>query len=150
MPATIPPEVTCVFGRVGLVLVVGLAIASGCGSADGGAMPGPATTAENATLPARLALSLRDHGRTIRVARSTRITLVLGSRYRWTDPTSAGKVTANAVVSDDITGAQLWKLQPRKLGLAPVRSVGTPACRPTAANCPDGPRRFLVTLDVRE
>ena len=137
-------------GRFGAVLVVGLVLASGCGSEDVQAGPAQEPAALEAKLPARLALSLRDHGRTIRVARSTKITLVLGGRYRWTDPKSGGAVVANEVVSDEITSAQMWELRARRTGLARLSSVGTPACRPAAVGCPPQSRRYTVTLDVRK
>jgi hypothetical protein len=141
--------VRLVVGRFGALLVVGLVLASGCGSesVQAGATHEPG--AQEARLPARLALSLGDHGRTIRVARFTKITLVLGGRYRWTDPKSGGAVVANEVVSDEITSAQMWELRARRIGLARLTSAGSPACRPAAVGCPQ-PRRFAITLDVRK
>jgi hypothetical protein len=94
-------------------------------------------------------LTLRDDGRVVRVRRSTRITLLLGGRYRWSDPVSGGAIAANAVVSDAPTTSQVWELRPRRTGKARVRSTGSPACRPTSAGCPETARRFSVTLDVR-
>ena len=99
--------------------------------------------------PARVVLGLDDQGRTIRVTRSTRLLLVLGGRYRWSDPASAGAVDVDAVISDSPTKWQTWELRPKRLGLARLTSAGSPACRPTTPDCPTSGRRYTVTLDVR-
>ena len=100
--------------------------------------------------PARLLLTVRDQGRTVRVSRSTRITLVLGGRYRWSKPRSTGvRVDVQAVLSDAPTGGQTWELRPLGRGRAPLTSTGSPACRPTTPGCPTVARRYTVTLDVR-
>lgn len=124
------------------ILLVAL-VAVGCGSSDGGA----AATATSA--PDRLALGLRDHGKTIPVTRSTRITLVLPSRYRWSQPVSTGAhVEANETVSDAPTGGQVWELVLHETGRARLTTRGSPACRSATPGCPAAPRRYVVTLVV--
>jgi hypothetical protein len=129
---------------VRLALVSSALLAGACGSASG-----QADTAEPAAAEKRVVLTIRDHGRTLAVSRRDRITLSLGGRYRWSTPRSGGAVTAHEEVSDAPTGAQLWELEPRRLGRARLTSTGSPACRPTAAGCPETARRFVVTLLVR-
>ena len=125
---------------MGLVVLV----AVGCGSSGGEA----AVTAEPRV--DRLVLGLRDHGRTVEVTRATRITLVLPSRYRWSQPVSSGAhVEANETLSDAPTGGQMWELQAHETGRARLTTRGSPACRPATPGCPAAPRRYVVTLVVR-
>ncbi len=134
----------------GVLLVAAIALGSGCATAGGEAVPDrQSTTDSSVTLPSKLVLTLRDHGRTIRVARTRRLVLVLGGRYRWNDPTSGGAIHASEIVSDAPSGAQMWDLRALRTGVATLRSRGTPACRPTAAGCPKTARRVVVRLDVR-
>lgn len=141
---------------VGAALASALVVAFGYGSQQLRAPDTmPVSLAETTTVgsparPARLVLTLRDHGRTVRVTRSTRITLVLGGRYRWSKPMSTGvRVDIQAVVSDAPTGAQTWELRLLGTGWAKLTSTGSPACRPTTPGCPTVARRYTVTLDVR-
>jgi hypothetical protein len=134
------------FRITGSVLAAALAIGVGCGSANGRAQ---ATTDSTAASPTRVVLGIDDHRRTIRVTRSTRLVLVLGGRYRWSDPVSGGAVDADAVISDAGSAWQTWELRPKRLGLARLTSAGSPACRPTTPGCPASGRRYSVTLDVR-
>jgi hypothetical protein len=128
-----------------LGLATALVVGAGCGSAAGQVD----ATETAAAPPKRLVLSLRDHGRTVTVARSTKIVLWLGGRYRWSAPRSGGAIAANEVVSDEPTRGQTWELKPLRTGTAVLRSVGTPNCRPTAADCPRTARRFVVTFVIR-
>ena len=97
----------------------------------------------------RLALGLRHDGGTFEVTRSTRITLVLPSRYRWSQPVSTGAhVEANETVSDSPTGGQMWELRAHETGRARLTTRGSPACRPATPGCPTAPRRYVVTLVV--
>ena len=128
-------------------LAAAMIAGSGCGSASGRVAETETTT--TAAPPKRVVLSLRDHGRTVTVARSTKIVLWLGGRYRWSAPRSGGAIAANEVVSDEPTKGQTWELKPLRAGTAVLRSVGTPACRPTAAGCPRTARRFAVTFVIR-
>jgi hypothetical protein len=128
----------------GIALVAAALVAGACGSASARTeTEGPAAAQK------RVVLTLRDRGRTVVVSRRDRIVLVLGGRYRWSTPRSDGAIAANEEVSDAPTGAQLWELVPRRLGRARLTSTGSPACRPTAAGCPETARRFVVTLVVR-
>jgi hypothetical protein len=125
-------------------LAVVVLVAVGCGSSGGDA----AATA--ATAHDRLALGLRDHGRSFSVARDTRITLVLPSRWRWSQPVSTGAhVEANETVSDAPGGGQVWELLLHEPGRARLTTRGSPACRPATPGCPAAPRRYVVTLVVR-
>lgn len=125
--------------RLGVVAIV----AVGCGSSGGGAAA-TSTTAQD-----RLALGLRHDGRTFEVTRSTRITLVLPSRYRWSQPVAAGaEVEVNETVSDSPTGGQMWELRAFETGRARLTTRGSPACRPATPGCPTAPRRYVVTLVV--
>ena len=119
-------------------------VAVGCGSSGGEAA---VTTPARAD---RLALGLRHDGGTFEVTRSTRITLVLPSRYRWSQPVSTGAhVEVNETVSDSPTGGQMWELQAHETGRARLTTRGSPACRPATPGCPAAPRRYVVTLVVR-
>lgn len=126
--------------RLGLVLL----LAVGCGSSGGGAVAtstGPA--------PDRLTLSLRDSGRTFAVSQSTRMTLSLPGRYRWSQPVSSGAhVEASETVSDAPTGGQLWELTAHETGRSRLTTRGSPACRPATPGCPAAPRRYVVTLVI--
>jgi hypothetical protein len=125
-----------------LRLLAAAAVAAGCAASEGGA------TSTSEPAPARLALGLRDHGRSVQVARTTRITLVLPERWRWSHPVSRGAaVTVNEIVSDAPNGGQRWRLRARERGRAIVTTRGSPACRPTTPGCP-APRRYVVTLVV--
>jgi hypothetical protein len=137
----------------GTVLATALVVAVGYGSQQPSASDTMrVSSAETTTAgsPARLVLTLRDQGRTVRVSRSTRITLVLGGRYRWSKPRSTGvRVDVQAVVSDAPTGGQTWELRLLERGRAKLTSTGSPACRPTTPGCPTVARSYTVTLDVR-
>jgi hypothetical protein len=99
----------------------------------------------------RIGLSLDDDGYTIAVNVSSDITLVLGDMYRWTDPTVEGvPVEVLAFVSDAPEGGQVWELIPEGTGIAILRSVGSPACRPTTPGCPESDRIYTVTLEIRD
>ena len=125
--------------RLGVVALV----AVGCGSSGGGA------AATSTASPDRLALGLRDDGRTFAVTRATRITLGLPSRYRWSQPVSSGAdVEVNETVSDSPTGGQVWELRALETGRARLTTRGSPACRPATPGCPAAPRRYVVTLVV--
>jgi hypothetical protein len=126
-------------------LAAALVAGSGCGSASGRV----AETETAAAPPQRVVLSLRDHGRTVRVTRSTKIVLWLWGRSRWSTPRSGGAIAATEVVSDEPTKGQTWELKPLRSGRAVLRSIGTPACRPAAAGCPRTARRFVLTFVVR-
>jgi hypothetical protein len=124
------------------IVLVALA-AVGCSSSGGDAA---ATSAAGSD---KLVIALRDHGRTVAVTRSTRITLVLPSRYRWSQPVSTGAhVEANETVSDAPTGGQVWELRAHETGRARLTTRGSPACRPATPGCPAAPRRYVVTLVV--
>jgi len=126
--------------RLGVVVIV----AVGCGTSGGGAAATSTASAD------RLVLGLRHDGGTFEVTRSTRITLVLPSRYRWRQPVSSGAtVEANETVSDSPTGGQMWELRARETGRARLTTRGSPACRPTTPGCPAASRRYVVTLVVR-
>ena len=126
--------------RLGVVAIV----AVGCGSSGGGGAAATSTAS-----PDRLALGLRHDGRTFAVTRSTRITLVLPSRYRWSQPVATGAdVDVNETVSDSPTGGQMWELRARETGRARLTTRGSPACRPATPGCPTAPRRYVVTLVV--
>ena len=116
----------------------------GCGSSDGGAAP-----TATAAAPDRLTLSLRDSGRTFAVTQSTRMTLVLPGRYRWSQPVSSGAhVEANETVSDAPTAGQLWELTAHETGRSRLTTRGSPACRPATPGCPTASRRYVVTLVI--
>ena len=131
-------------GRSGLLrLGVVAIVAVGCGSSDGGA------AATSTAAPDRLALGLRHDGRTFEVTRATRITLVLPSRYRWSQPVSTGAhVEVNETVSDSPTGGQVWEIKAHETGRARLTTRGSPACRPATPGCPAVARRYVVTLVV--
>jgi hypothetical protein len=132
------------------VLLVGAAVALASGFAlAADRIASPSDQGVSGAAKSRVVLTLRDHGRTIVVARSQRLLLVLGGRYRWSEPTSGGAIRASEVVSDAPTGAQTWELRALRAGVATLRSLGKPACRPTAAGCPETARRYVVELDVR-
>ena len=127
--------------RLGVVALV----AVGCGTSGGGA-----AATSTAASPDRLALGLRHDGRTVAVTTSTRITLVLPSRYRWSQPVATGAdVEVNETVSDSPTGGQMWELQAHETGRARLTTRGSPACRPATPGCPAAARRYVVTLVVR-
>ena len=137
----------------GAVFATALVVAVGYGSQQ---PSGPETMRVSSDapttvdFPARLLLTVRDQGRTVRVSRSTRVTLVLGGRYRWSKPRSTGvRVDVQAVVADAPTDGQTWVLRLLGRGLATLTSTGSPACRPTTPGCPTVARRYTVTLDVR-
>jgi hypothetical protein len=99
----------------------------------------------------RIGLSLNDHGRVIAVRTSSQITLVLSDKYRWTDPTTQGTaLDVLALESDAPEGGQVWELVPGDSGRTIVRSVGSPACRPTTPGCPKSDRNYIVTLDISD
>ena len=138
----------------GAVFATALVVAVGYGSQQPSGPDTMLVSSAEPTMvgsPARLLLTVRDQGRTVRVSRSTRITLVLGGRYRWSKPRSTGvRVDVQAVVSDAPTGGQTWVLRPLGRGRATLTSTGSPACRPTTPGCPTVARRYTVTLDVRQ
>ena len=131
-------------GRSGLFRLGAVAlVAVGCGSSGGGAAATSTASSE------RLALGLKHDGGTFKVTTTTRITLVLPSRYRWSQPVVTGSdVDVNETVSDSPTGGQLWELRPRETGRARLTTRGSPACRPATPGCPAAPRRYVVTLVV--
>lgn len=138
--------------RVALVVSI---IAAGCGGSE----PATESTAPNSPAPVvtptegseRIGLSLRDHGRTIAVQTSSQITLVLGGRYRWTDPTIQGaRLDVLALESDAPQGGQFWELVPEGPGRTLLQSVGSPACRPTTPGCPRSDRTYEVTLEISD
>jgi hypothetical protein len=97
----------------------------------------------------RIGLALNDHGRVIAVKTSSKITLVLSDKYRWTDPTTQGaRLDVLALESEAPEGGQVWELVPEDTGRTMVRSVGSPACRPTTPGCPKSGRTYIVTLDI--
>jgi hypothetical protein len=87
----------------------------------------------------------------IAVKTSSQITLVLSDKYRWTDPTTQGTpLDVLALESEAPEGGQVWELVPEDTGRSVVRSVGSPACRPTTPACPKSDRTYIVTLDISD
>ena len=126
---------------------IALAVLAAAGCTPGGSSGGVPTTQAP---PERLALGLRDDGRTVQVHTETRLTLTLPERYRWSLPVSEGvPIVVSEVLSDEPTGAQTWELRPTERGRALLTTTGSPACRPATPNCPTAPRTYAVTLDVR-
>lgn len=136
------------------VLLVVCMIAAGCGGSDrtptdAGASHPPAPVSTPTGGFERIGLSLDDHGRTIAVKTSSQITLVLGDKYRWSDPTTRGvPLDVFALASDAPEGGQVWELVPGGTGRTVVRSVGSPACRPTTPGCPGSDRTYIVILEI--